>query len=401
MTSTRREFVRDSIFTSALAMGTLASSAPTETEMPKKKLRVLLLGGTGFLGPALIDAVLANGHELTLFNSGTTEARREKGGRDSVIPEGVEVLIGNRDPLLTADDRRLRGDPDVELKRDPNSPRGLSSLAGRSWDVAIDTSGYFPRMVDASASFLAPRVGQYIFISTISVYTDNSMPGMDESAEVHTLTDPTTEEFGASFENYGAGKADCEKAAEAAMPGRVTNIRPGYIVGRLDTSRRYAYWPWRVAQGGEMLVPGTADDPVQIIDVRDLAEWTVHCAEMGTVGVFNATGPVPAMTMGTMLDGCKAELGGEASFVYADPTFLAEQEMNHPIWASPEGESAGFHSVSVKKAVDAGLKFRTQGDTARSTLDWLQSLPDDLQARFVPGNLKEKEPEALKLWAER
>lgn len=403
MNRTRRDFLRESISTGALTTGALSAlglsslslqaCASTQEGEPVKKKRILILGGTGFLGPALITAVVERGHELTLFNSGSTEERREAAGRDSVIPEGVEVLLGNRDPKLTADDRRLRGKPESE--KDPNSPRGLSSLEGHKWDAVIDTSGYFPRMVRASAGMLADQTDQYLFISTISVYTDNGTPNMDETAEVHTLADPDTEEFGSSFENYGGGKADCEKAAEAAMPGRVTNIRPGFIVGPRDTSRRYCYWPWRVAQGGEMLVPGTAEDPVQIIDVRDLAEWCVHCIEQGTTGVFNATGPMPPMNMGQMLAACMEGVGEKVEVTYGDPAMLSEKGLGYPIWISPEGDTAGFHRVNVDRAVKAGLKFRPQADTAQDTLAWMMTLPEETQARLVPGDLMTKEAEVL------
>ncbi len=398
MPRTRRQFIQQSISTGAIAALAPNALAREEDEKPRKKQSILILGGTGFLGPALIDAVIARGHDLTLFNSGTTEGRREKAGRPSVVPEGVETLIGNRDPERAADDRRLRGVPDAEKKRDPNSPRGLSSLVGKSFDAVIDTSGYFPRMVKASAETLAPNIAQYVFISTISVYKDNSTPGADESAELNTLEDPTSEEFGENFENYGGGKALCEAAAEAAMPGKTTNIRPGFIVGPRDTSRRYVYWPWRVSKGGEMLVPGDPKDPVQIIDVRDLAEWTVRCIEERTFGVFNATGPDPAMTMGDMLAACAEGVGVQPKLTWADADFLSEQSLRYPIWVSPEGDTAGFHRVSVQKAVDAGLTFRTGTDTAKATLDWVNTLGEDLQARVVPMELMEGEAAALKAW---
>ena len=406
MSTTRRQFIQSSVSKGALLGGALASFGTSalgqEASGVKrpKPMRILILGGTGFLGPALIDAVLARGHSLTLFNSGTTDQRRQDAGRDSVVPEGVELLLGNRDPEQTADDRRLRRLSEEERAKqaDPNSPKGLSSLEGKTWDAVIDTSGYWPRMVKASAEALASSVEQYVFISTISVYVDNSTPGMDETAAVHTLSDPTSEDFGPSFENYGGGKAMCEAAAEAAMPGRATNIRPGYIVGPRDNSRRYSYWPWRVAKGGEMLAPGNADDPIQIIDVRDLAEWTVRCIEKRTMGVFNATGPKPAMNFADMLAGCKEGVGGNATVTYADAGFLAERGMRYPIWAAYEGETKGFHSVSIDKAVAAGLTFRSQADTAKATLDWVESLDEELQAQFVPGQLYEKEAEVLEAW---
>lgn len=407
MSTTRRQFIQSSVSKGALLGGALAtcgtsalSQESQDAEDRPVPKRILILGGTGFLGPALIDAVLERGHSLTLFNSGTTDKRRQDAGRDSVVPEGVELLLGNRDPEQTADDRRLRGLSEEERAKqaDPNSPKGLSSLAGKTWDAVIDTSGYWPRIVKASAEALASSVEQYAFISTISVYADNSTPGTDETAEVLSLTDPASEDFGSSFENYGGGKAMCEAVAEAAMPGRATNIRPGFIVGPRDSSRRYCYWPWRVAKGGEMLAPGNADDPVQIIDVRDLAEWTVHCIEKGTMGVFNATGPKPAMTFGDMLAGCKEGVGGDATVTFADAGFLAERGLNYPIWVANESETKGFHTVSVDKAVAAGLTFRTQAETAKATLDWMETLDEATQAKLVPGQLYENEAEALAAW---
>lgn len=415
MTTTRRQFLQHSLATGALAsLGLTGCPSPSSTpsqpgrptqpgvqtdEPAPSPRRILILGGTGFLGPALIDAALARGHALTLFNSGRTESRRQQAGRPSVIPDGVEVLIGNRDPDKTADDRRLAGDPDADQKRDPNSPRGLTQLENKSWDAVIDTSAFFPRMVRASAGLLAPRVGQYIFISSISVYKSTATVGMDETAELATLADPTTEDFGPQYENYGGGKALCEAAAEAAMPGRVTNIRPGFIVGRRDTSRRWLYWPWRVARGGDMLVPGTPGDPIQLIDVRDLAEWIVHCIEARVVGVFNAVGPREELSMRAMLDGCRAASGADTTFTWVAADFLAEHKASFPIWAAPAGEHAGFHRVSIARALASGLRFRPIEDTARDTLAWHASLPDELQTAVLPPEpTPERERELLALW---
>ena len=403
MSSTRRQFLTHSMTSGALlggALGPLTMAGLSQERAPEQpRLRVLILGGTGFLGPALITAVLERGHELTLFNSGTTEARREEAGRDSVVPDGVEVVLGNRDPELTADDRRLRGLSEEERARlaDPESPRGLSRLEGREWDAVIDTSGYWPRIVGASARLLAPSVKQYLFVSSISVYASSAEVGRDEAAELLSLEDPTTEDVGSSFENYGGGKALCEAAAEAAMPGRVTNIRPGFIVGPRDTSRRYCYWPWRIAQGGRVLAPGGAADPIQLIDVRDLAQWIVLCAEAGHVGPFNATGPVPAMSWGELLQACADGTGAEAEFVYATPELLAQQGLGFPIWVPPTGESAGFHRVDVSRAVAAGLTFRPHTATARDTLAWMNSLGEEMAGRLVPPQLQAAEAAALEV----
>ena len=246
MRISRRKFI---ICSSAFAGGLgISRSAPTAGDSispVKPSLRILILGGTGFLGPACTESALARGHHVTHFNSGRTEERRREAGRPSVVPTGVEQLYGNRDPNKTADDRRTEGKTNTQ--KDPNSPKGLSQLEGKKWDAVIDTSGYFPRMVKASAALLSPNVKQYVFISTISVYKRNDVPNFDETAPLATLQDPTVEEMGKNFENYGGGKALCEKAAEAAMPGRVTNIRPGFMVGPRDTSGRYIYWPVRVS----------------------------------------------------------------------------------------------------------------------------------------------------------
>ena len=202
------------------------------------------------------------------------------------------------------------------------------------------------------------------------VYQDNSAPNFDETAALQTLKDPTSEEMGKNFENFGGGKALCEKAAEAAMPGRVTNIRPGYIVGARDTSGRFIYWPVRASMGGEMVVPGRAEDPIQIIDVRDLADWVVHCIEENTTGVYNATGPAKELSMKGMLQETRKGTGAEVAFTWIDYSFLVEHgvEGQFPLYAPPTGETAGFHRCNISRALGKGLKFRPVEDTAKATL---------------------------------
>jgi 2'-hydroxyisoflavone reductase len=335
--------------------------APSREEMKKaaKPLSILILGGTGFLGPAVIDAAQARGHKVTIFNRG----RREKyvGTRDN-----IEKLYGNRDPEKHSDEEKNEG------------PKGLDELKGKKWDGVVDTSGYFPRMVKASAELLGPNVGQYVFISTLSVYKTNDKPNMDESDATGDLSDPATEQFGAQMENYGPGKAACERAAEAAMPGRVTNLRPGYIVGPGDTTDRFTYWPVRVSKGGEVLVPGTADDAVQIIDVRDLAEFVVTCLENKAVGVMNVCGPKDKLTNAAVMAGCLAaskKNGGkdDATFTYVSYEWLGKNGVPPgllPILLPPDGETAGFHTRKNDKAVAAGLKFRSVEETASAILAW-------------------------------
>ncbi len=382
MPFTRREFIASS----AAGLGaTLLTPLGLAAEAGKasKDLRILILGGTGFLGPHCTESAIARGHSVTHFNSGRTEELRKGAGRPSAVPAGVETLYGNRDPNKTADDRKTEGK--ASAPKDPNSPKGLSQLVGKKWDAVIDTSGYFPRMVKASAELLAPVVKQYVFISTISVYKDTSAP-FDETATLNTLSDPTTEEMGKDFANYGGGKALCEKAAEAAMPGRVTNIRPGFIVGPRDTSGRFIYWPVRASIGGTMIVPGAPADPIQIIDVRDLADWIIHCIENNVVGVYNATGPAKELSMKSFVEEVRKGVGSDVSFTWIDNGFLESKGVHDqfPLYAPPTGETAGFHKASISRALAKGLKFRTVTDTAKATLDWYKSLPPEIQPRVAP-----------------
>jgi 2'-hydroxyisoflavone reductase len=406
---TRRQFIFSTAATlvSGVALPQLVGAAE-ETGKASKPLQILILGGTGFLGPHCTESAIARGHSVTHFNSGRTEELRKGAGRPSVVPDGVVKLYGNRDPNKTADDRRTEGK--AALPKDPNSPKGLSQLEGKKWDAVIDTSGFFPRMVKASAELLAPVVKQYVFISTISVYKDTSAP-FDETATLNTLSDPTTEEMGKDFANYGGGKALCEKAAETAMPGRVTNIRPGYIVGPRDTSGRFIYWPVRATMGGKMIVPGAPADPIQIIDVRDLADWIIHCIENNVVGVFNATGPEKELSMKSFVEAVRKGAGSEVSFTWVANDFLESKGIHDqfPLYAPPTGETAGFHRASVSRALAKGLKFRPVSDTAKATLDWYKTLPSEIQGRVAPQFAQRPNEEAwlaiekrlLESWGER
>lgn len=334
-----------------------------------KKLKILILGGTGFLGPACVDAAQARGHTLTLFNRGVTEKR--KGG---MYPD-IEKLVGDRDP---------------------NKGEGLKSLEGRTWDAVIDTSAYVPRIAKASAELLAKSVGHYTMISTVSVYKSNSTAHEDESGELGTMKDPTIEVMGDEFENYGPLKALCEKAAEAAMPGRVCNIRPGYIVGPGDPTPRFNYWPARIAKGGHVAVPGSASDPVQVIDVRDLGEWIIHVIEQEITGTFNAVGPKGGMTMGRMVEGIAKGLNvKDATFTHVPLEALEKARVGFPIWVPPTGDTAAFHTRSGEKAYAKGLKSRTIEDTAKATYDWLQTLTEDRRMKLTGAVSSEQEQELL------
>jgi len=342
--------------------------------------RLLILGGTGFLGPHVIDAARARGHVVTMFNRGKTH------------------------PTLFPDVEKLQGDRDGKL----------DALQRRTWDAVIDTSGYVPRIVEMSTRLLAPRVEHYVFVSTISVYADLSKP-IDESSPVAVLDDPASENVG---KDYGALKAACEKTAEAVMPGRVTNIRPGLIVGPLDPTGRFTHWPTRLAEGGEVLAPGDGTAPIQVVDVRDLAAWMIHVVDQRTTGVFDALGPGtarPEMSMRQMLEACNAAGGNKASLTWVDAAFLEAQKVeawsDMPAWFEPKGEMAGFGKVSNARAVEAGLTFRPIRDTAADTLAWLASpgfpawlaeVPEDKRDRVRSSGIsRAREAEVLAAWKAR
>jgi 2'-hydroxyisoflavone reductase len=362
----RRTFLQAAAAASATLALPAVLSAQEKGSAPKP-LKILILGGTGFLGPAIVRAAQARGHSLTLFNRGKT--------RTDLFPD-VPRLVGNRDP-----------------KKDD----GIKALEQGEWDVCFDDNGYVPRIVDASASLLAPRVKHYVYVSSISAYASTEAEGVDEKAPVAKLEDPTVEDMGPGYVNYGGLKALCEQAAERNFPGRCTNIRPGYIVGPEDRSDRFTYWPLRVELGGEMLAPGKPTDPIQVIDVRDLGEWMVRVAENRTLGVFNACGPAKKLGMGEMLEACKTASGSDAKFVWVDAAFLAKYEqLELPIWSPYEGKSKGDHMVSNAAAIAAGLKFRPIVDTARDTLEWFHGQAPEKRSRLEAKLASDIEAKVLK-----
>jgi 2'-hydroxyisoflavone reductase len=301
-------------------------------------MKLLVIGGTKFLGRAVVEAALAAGHDVTLFNRGRTN------------------------PGLFPDVENLRGDRDTDL----------SALRNRRWDAVVDPSGYVPRVVRQAAELLADFVEHYTFISSISVYPFPVRPGTDESALVETLDDPTIEDI--TGETYGGLKALCEQAAEAAMPGRVLNVRAGLIVGPHDPTDRFTYWPVRIARSADVLCP-PLESPIQVIDVRDLAEWILRMIDRRAGGVYNATGPDDAMTFGDLLAACRDVTGSGAALVEASETFLIEQEVapwaDLPLWLP--GEQAGMSRVSIRKAKANGLTFRPIETTIRDTLTWYEA----------------------------
>jgi 2'-hydroxyisoflavone reductase len=328
-------------------------------------VNVLILGGTVFLGRHLVEAALARGHAVTLFNRG-------QHGPD-LFPN-VEKLHGDRDGNLDA-------------------------LRGRRWDAAVDTCGYVPRVVRASAELLADAVKHYTFISSLSVYAATREPGTDETAPVDRVQDETVEEI--TGETYGPLKALCEQAAEDAMPGRVLNVRPGLIVGPHDPTDRFTYWPARMARGGDVLAPGRPDRQIQFIDVRDLAEWIVRAIEYNLTGVYNADGPDYTLSMGTLLDAGKSASGSNARFVWVEDQFLIDSGVQPwsevPLWI-PESDpdAAGFFAFDCRKAIAAGLAFRPLDETIRATLVW--EATRSTEHEWHAGLKLEREKELLEAW---
>ena len=295
-------------------------------------MRLLLLGGPKFLGRAVIDAALGRGHELTLFNRGTTGA--------DLYPD-VERIVGDREG-------------------------GLDGLRGSEWDSVVDTSGYLPRVVTAGAELLRDTVEHYVFVSSISVYASFAEI-VDEGAPLAAISEPGSEDVG---RDYGGLKALCERAVESTFPGRATAVRAGLIVGPHDPTGRFTYWPHRIAGGGDVLVPGPAWRPLQLVDVRDLAAWIVSCAEQRLTGPFNATGPT---TMGAVVDASKRVTGSTARAVEVDDAFLADQGVDEwmglPLWVDTRKDDwRRFLEVDVSRATSAGLTFRSLDETVAATL---------------------------------
>jgi 2'-hydroxyisoflavone reductase len=337
-------------------------------------VRVLVLGGTIFLGRHVVEAGLARGDEVTTFNRGRHP--------DELAPD-VERLHGDRDG-------------------------GLDALAGRDWDAVVDTSGHFPRIVRASTQALGGQVGHYTFVSSVSVYADTSRPGTDEQAPVNQIEPDAAEEL-ETPEAYGAFKALCEAAAEEALPGRALSVRAGLIVGPHDPTNRFTYWVTRVARGGDVLAPEPRDQPVQLVDARDLAAWMLAAAERGLAGVLNATGPERPLTLEAFLEELRAAVNPEARLVWVGERFLLDagvepwQEL--PLWLAPTANpaNAGFLALDVSRAVAAGLRFSRLAETARDTLAWAETAPGPREKDVgVPveqaGLAPERERDLLEAW---
>ncbi|MEZ4679440.1 MAG: NAD-dependent epimerase/dehydratase family protein [Caldilineaceae bacterium] len=272
----------------------------------------------------------------------------------------------------------------------------MEALHGRRWDAVIDTCGYVPRIVRQSAELLADQVSQYVFVSTISVYSEFSESGIDEESPVGRLADPAMEEV--TGESYGPLKVLCEEAAEAAMPGRVLTIRPGLIVGPEDRTDRFTYWPVRVARGGTILAPGDPQQHVQFIDVRDLAAWTIAMVEAQQMGIYNATGPATPLTMATFLTCCQKVTESDATFTWVSEAFLEAENVGAfvemPLWVP--ASNAGLEEVNCQKAMAAGLTFRPLATTIQDTLAWHKRRPKPVEWRA--GLSPEREEALLAKW---
>ncbi len=307
-------------------------------------MRLLVLGGTAFVGRHLVEVALGRGHAVTLFTRGRTN------------------------PGLFPDAERVLGDRESDL----------SLLAGREFDAVVDTSGYLPRLVRGSAELLAGRVERYVFVSTLSVYEDAE--ALDESSPTQQAVDPESEDVS---EAYGPLKALCEQTVEAVFPGAALVIRPGLVVGRYDYTGRFGYWPTRIAAGGEVLAPGRPGNRVWLIDARDLAEWTIRMIESSAVGIYNVAGPDSALSMGELLDECRRTTGSDASLTWVDDAFLLEHGVvpytELPLWV-PDMDG-GYPLIDVRKAVATGLTFRPIAETIRDTLDWDACSDDEETAR--------------------
>jgi 2'-hydroxyisoflavone reductase len=370
-TTTRRRFIK---LSGAGALALTARSTSLFAEKAVKPLRILILGGTGFTGPYQIRYALERGHKVTTFNRGKTHPGE--------TPPDVEQLVGDRNGKLDA-------------------------LKNRQWDVVIDNPTTLPAWVRDAAQILKGNVDRYVFISTISVYGEIKQ-GVDESAPLAKYEGPdpskeTLEAMKASgYKTYGPLKALSEKEAEKWFPGKVLIIRPGLIVGPRDETDRFTYWPVRIDRGGEVLAPGSPDDPVQFIDARDLAEWTIRMVEKGEAGIYNATGPAKPLGISGMLDGIKGAEKSNATFTWVNEEFVTQQKVepwsDMPVWT---GKDSGLARTSISRALAKGLTFRPLADTARDTLAWFKSLPQDRQSKLRAGLTPEREAEVLAAWKKK
>lgn len=367
MKSGRREFIKAGALAGAvMATGLPSVASAAANARGQKPLSVLVLGGTGFIGPHMVRELLRRGHAVTLFNRGRSNS--------GLFPD-IETIKGDRDG-------------------------GLQGLAGRSWDAVVDNSGYVPRHVQDSARLLARSTHRYLFISSLSVYADFTVEN-NEDSPLATIDDETVEEV--SGETYGALKALCEKRAAAEVaPDRLTILRPNYIAGPGDHTDRFSYWPIRTRKGGEMVWPGTPEDAIQFIDVGDLATFVADSLEQDISGIFNMSNPPGAYTIGRLLADCRALTAVDVDPVWISAAFAYEQGLiggrELPIWHPSTGPQAAGGGFSAERALKAGLHNRPARETLRDILTWWDTLPSERREELRAGLDATREAEVIAAW---
>ncbi len=348
--------------------GDAVSDRPARSRPEPGPLRILILGGTGFIGPHEVEYALERGHTLTLFNRGRTN------------------------PGMFPAVKKLRGDRGSDL----------SALEGGEWDVVLDNSGFYPRHARLSAQLLKDSVDRYMFVSSISAYDNSLLPGAEEhDAPIATMDDPTDESEGPYGPSYGPRKALCEEEVlEAFGEDRTIVVRPGLITGPGDPTDRIRHWIGRMERGGEILVPGGHDDPVQLIDARDMTGWMVRMLENGDTGYYNAVGPHYRMSMAEMVYGIRAVTETDCSFIWVSSAFATANEFadRYSPWI-PEGGPTGFMQVANARALATGLTFRSLASIAGDMREeFLQTRGDNPQFGRRGGLPWEREAELLAEW---
>ncbi len=368
MSTTRRGFIQaGAVALSAVGMGSLTQAAASATTVTPaaKPLRLLILGGTGFIGPHMVRTALNRGHTVTIFTRGKTNTH------------------------LFPDLEKLKGDRDGDLE----------SLKGRDWDAVIDNTGYVPRHVRDSADLLKGHVGRYLFTSTGSV-CDLSQDKIDEESGLLEVRNPESEEVD---KYYGELKVLCEQAVQERYGNAATIVRPHIVAGPGDKTDRYTYWPVRIDAGGEIIAPGDPANPVQYIDVRDLSEFCIHLVEQDTAGVYNGAGPsYSELSMQELLYAIRGVTSSKLEFTWVDEAFLAEQGIEpfgYPLWVSLNSEYKGLARISIERSVKHGLKLRPLAVTAHDTLQWFKTEPQERRNKLQL-NL-ERDEDILKAWNNR
>lgn len=352
----RRNFLK----LSGLAVASLASR-PAWASRP---LNILILGGTGFTGPHQVETALGRGHKVTLFNRGVSAP--------GLFPN-LEAITGDRD-----------GD--------------LSLLANRKWDAVIDNSGNVPRWVESAAAVLKGNVGHYFYVSSISVYADQAKAGLKESDPLISISESEAQQVTGT--NYGGVKALCEQKARQAFPNNLTIARLGLVVGPGDPTDRFTYWPVRVYDGGMVLAPGKPEDPIQCIDARDFAQWTIASLENKLSGVFNVTGPRQRLSMGEFLEGVKRTTNADCDFTWVDASFLQANKVipwaDMPLWVPPSSAIAGLTTIDISQLLKTGISYRPMAFTVEEALAWYRSDPNPRPLKA--GLTSARESSLLRAW---